>query len=82
MIEGYIYHLVENTLKKENAKEIIAERISWYEMELKHRQDKIDKAIEYIKENKRYHECNEYCFDNMLEDTTELENILQGSDKE
>lgn len=41
---------------------------------------RIDEAIEYIKENKSHHECNEYCFDNMLEDTIELENILQGSD--
>lgn len=45
-------------------------------------QDRIDKAIEYIEENKTIHECNEYSFDNMLEDVIPLLNILKGSDKE
>lgn len=37
-MEGYVYKLVENTLNnhsKEEAIEIIAEKILWYEMKLK-----------------------------------------------
>lgn len=43
---------------------------------------KVDKAIEYIEENKRTYENDEYCFDNMIDDVTPLLNILKGSDKE
>lgn len=43
---------------------------------------RISKAIEYIEENKKTHECNEYCFDNMLEDVIPLLEILKGVDKE
>ena len=40
------------------------------------------KAIEYVEENKRTHESDEYCFDDMIDDVTPLLNILKGSDKE
>ena len=42
----------------------------------------IGKAIEYIEENKTYHEDNLYCFENMLEDVIPLLDILKGVDKE
>ena len=45
-------------------------------------QQRIDKAIEYIEENKTAHECNEWGFDNMLEDVIPLLDILKGSGKE
>ena len=45
-------------------------------------QQRIDKAIEYIEENKTTHECNEWGFDNMLEDIIPLLDILKGVDKE
>ena len=44
-MEEMINNLVENTLKKDNAKDILIEKISWYEMELKKNQDKIESAL-------------------------------------
>ena len=40
------------------------------------------KAIEYVEENKRTHESDEYCFDDMIDDVIPLLNILKGVDKE
>lgn len=57
------------------------EKITLQEL-LEEKQTRINKAIEYIEENKTIHECNEYSFDNMLEDVIPLLNILKGSDKE
>ena len=43
---------------------------------------RLDKAVEYIEENKRTYENDEYCFDDMLEDVMPLLDILKGVDKE
>ena len=62
--------------------EIKTNRIQDLMSRLSKRQDKIDKAIEHIEENKTTHECNEWGFDNMLEDIIPLLDILKGVDKE
>lgn len=62
--------------------EIKTNRIQDLMSRLSKRQDRIDKAIEYIEENKTTHECNEWGFDNMLEDIIPLLDILKGVDKE
>lgn len=78
-MEEYVNKLVENTLKKENAKEIIVERILWYEMKLLEKDEKIDKAIEYIEDNTYKSNETEYMD---LTGIRELLNILKGEDKE
>ena len=45
-------------------------------------ESKIDESIEYIEENKRTYENDEYCFDDMIDEVTPLLNILKGNDKE
>ena len=50
MIEDYIDHLVENTLKKENAKEIITQKISWYELQLVNKDKEIERLNNIINE--------------------------------
>lgn len=57
-MEEMIHNLVRNTLKKENAEDIISERISWYEMQIKKRNDILNKIKEtvnyYAIENEDY----------------------------
>ena len=47
-MEEMIHNLVRNTLKKENAEDIISEKISWYEMQIKKRNDILNKIKEII----------------------------------
>ena len=45
-MEEMIHNLVRNTLKREDAEDIISERISWYEMQIKKRNDILNKIKE------------------------------------
>ena len=47
-MEEMIHNLVRNTLKREDAEDIISERISWYEMQIKKRNDILNKIKEII----------------------------------
>ena len=66
---------------QEEIARLTAESTKW-ESKFYDEAKKVDKAIEYIEENKTTHECNEWGFDNMLEDIIPLLDILKGSDKE
>ena len=46
-----IYDAVTKTLKKENATEIIAERILWYENKIKEKDEIIDNAVGRLEED-------------------------------
>lgn len=54
MMEETINNLVENTLKKDNAKEIIVDRISWYEMKLLQKDEEIEELKRQIKIKDEY----------------------------
>ena len=74
-MEERVYELVKNTLKKDDALEIIAQRILWYEMQLIIKEERIDKAIEYIEENMK----EEYIHTDYI---YEMIKILRGKDNE
>lgn len=84
-MEETINNLVENTLKKENAKEIIVERISWYEMQLLQKDNEIERLNNIIKDIKSQldyletYSSKEDVFEDMKRRLDKIENIVNRS---
>lgn len=79
-MEERVYELVKNTLKKDDALEIIAQRILWYEMQLLKRDEKIDKAIDTLTFSEKLK--NDEIIPFLYQKMKETKSILRGESNE
>lgn len=71
-MEETVYKLVENTLKRDDALQIIAEKILWYEMQLLKKDERMEKVIKLIEDD--------YFEDGSFENYDEVMKLLRGDE--